>query len=48
MYNSNESLINQLSFIHLKEAYMISKKLCKLNNLMELNKISLKYRNLLH
>ena len=45
MYNINKPLIHQLSFIHLKKAYIISEKLFNKNNLIKLNNISLKYRN---
>jgi len=44
MYVQNKPLINQLSFIHLQEAYKISNKLFNENNLNKLNNISLKFR----
>ena len=45
MYDPNKPLINQLSFIHLREAIKISNKLFNENNLLKLNNISLKFRN---
>lgn len=44
MYNDKEPLINQLSFVHLHEAYKISKELFNKNKLIELNEKSLKWR----
>ena len=44
MYNDKEPLINQLSFIHLQEAYKISKELFNKKKLIELNEKSLKWR----
>ena len=44
MYNNKEPLINQLSFVHLHEAYKISKELFNKNKLIELNEKSLKWR----
>lgn len=44
MYNQKEPLINQLSFIHLKEAYELSKKLFIKKNLIDMNTQSLKWR----
>ena len=44
MYDVNKPLIDQLSFIHLKRAYKISKKLLLLNELIKLNDNSLIWR----
>ena len=44
MYNVKNPLINQLSFIHLQEAYKISKELFNKNKLIKLNEKSLKWR----
>lgn len=44
MYNDKKTLINQLSFIHLHEAYKISKELFNKNKLIKLNEKSLKWR----
>jgi len=44
MYNDKEPLMNQLSFVHLHEAYKISKELFNKNKLIELNEKSLKWR----
>jgi hypothetical protein len=44
MYNDKEPLINQLSFVHLHEAYKISKELFNKNKLIKLNEKSLKWR----
>ena len=44
MYNDKEPIINQLSFIHLQEAYKLSKELFNKNKLIELNEKSLKWR----
>ena len=44
MYNDKEPLINQLSFVHLHEAYKISKELFNKNKLIELNEKSLIWR----
>ena len=44
MYDTKKSLINQLSFVHLNECLVISKKLLILDNLIKLNNNFLKFR----
>lgn len=44
MYNENEPLINQLSFVHLEKAYDLSKLLFNKKELKKLNEKSLTYR----
>lgn len=45
MYNEKKPIIHQLSFVHLKEAIEISKKLENPNNLIKYNEKSLFFRN---
>ena len=44
MYNENEPLINQLSFVHLEKACDLSKLLFNKKELKKLNEKSLTYR----
>ena len=44
MYDEKKPLIDQLSFIHLKKCYKLSKKLMNENKLVELNNNSLSWR----